>query len=229
MPHRASPSSTRRCARCKWCTLKTFTKRPANMRRAWCDAHHTSGTIGEVHVMHARQIHTFPKHHLCNFNHIQTMHGTFCTDYKPHMCLVKENFTCILWLHFKWNYEGKNILDMTKCHAASHVLCHDNPHMRVVKLPACCIAHVFSKQEGCKIKQKKRHKLIVSWPCIDFNGIFKKRSLPACSREFAPPTRWDTPPPQLHTGAPWKSILRALKTILKKNERNATATTQLAA
>ena len=34
---------------------------------------------------------------------------------------------------------------------------------------------------------KKRHSLIVSWPCMDFNGIFKKRSYPVCSRGFAPP------------------------------------------
>ena len=45
-------------------------------------------------------------------------------------------------------------MDVAKCHAANRVLCHDNTHMRVVKLPACCIAHVISKQKGCKFKQK---------------------------------------------------------------------------
>ena len=51
---------------------------------------------------------------------------------------------------------------------------------------------------------KKRHSLIVSWPCIVFNGIFKERSYPVCSRGFAPP-------PSGSYRRTMKNIFRALK------------------
>ena len=152
--------------------------------------------------MHAQLIHTFSNQHLFNFNQIQTMPGKFCTNYTPDMCISCKNLTSVFSFQFKCKDEGKNTgCDKRSCRKP-HVMARQNTNHVVKSQRAAMHTSCSSTKE---IKQKKRNKLRLSWPCINFNAAIVSE----CYSGSAPHH-----PPSPRTA----SLKRLMKKILSANK-----------